>query len=64
MLELIKRHLGEHHVPKRRGRKPKNPRPPEPLPGQRVEKPHEKWRRSLPRFIQMELEFMDADDAA
>ena len=23
MLELIKRHLGEHHVPKRRGRKPK-----------------------------------------
>jgi two-component system chemotaxis response regulator CheY len=24
MLELIKRHLGEHHVPKRRGRKPKH----------------------------------------
>src|SRR4051812_14741178 len=64
MLELIKRHLGEYHVPKRRGRKPKNPRPPEPLPGQRVEKPVEKWRRAIPRFMQLELEFLDADDAA
>jgi two-component system, chemotaxis family, chemotaxis protein CheY len=65
MLELIKRHLGEHHVPKRRGRKPKIPRPPEPLPGQRVEeKPMERWRRPVPRFMQLELEFLDADDAA
>jgi CheY-like chemotaxis protein len=65
ILELIKRHLGEYHVPKRRGRKPKNPRPPEPLPGQRVEaKPQERWRRAIPRFMQLELELMDADDAA
>jgi DNA-binding response OmpR family regulator len=64
MLELIKRHLGEHHVPKRRGRKPKNPRPPEPLPSQKADRPQDKWRRSIPRSLQLEFEFLDADDAA
>jgi CheY-like chemotaxis protein len=31
ILELVKRHLGEFHIPRRRGRKPKVPRP-QPVP--------------------------------
>jgi CheY-like chemotaxis protein len=31
ILELVKKHLGEFHIPRRRGRKPKNPRP-QPVP--------------------------------
>ena len=64
MIELIKRHLGEHHVPKRRGRKPKNPRPVEPPPGMSApgitNKPDRFGRSS--RFLQYHLEFQDADD--
>jgi len=60
MLELIKRHLGEHHVPKRRGRKPKNPRP-VPPPGS-----EHKDRMRVSRFFQLQTEYADseAEDAA
>jgi two-component system chemotaxis response regulator CheY len=61
MLELIKRHLGEHHVPKRRGRKPKV-RPEGTHPGQggrTVVKPH---RPPPSKYFQLHLEFLDADD--
>ena len=60
MLELIKRHLGEHHVPKRRGRKPKNPRP-VPPPGS-----EHKDRMRVSRFFQLQVEYADseAEDAA
>jgi two-component system chemotaxis response regulator CheY len=60
MLELIKRHLGEHHVPKRRGRKPKNPRP-VPPPGS-----EHKDRMRVSRFFQLQAEYADseAEDAA
>lgn len=57
MLELIKRHLGEHHVPKRRGRKPKVPRP-VPPPGS-----DHKDRMRVSRFFQLQLEFADKEDA-
>jgi len=64
MLELIKRHLGEHHVPKRRGRKPK-PRPetaqsgPPGTTGPSV-KPH---RLPLPaQFTRYRMEFQDVED--
>src|SRR5690348_15640372 len=55
MLELIKRHLGEHHVPKRRGRKPK-PRPE----GEVVKKRRE--RPSASRYFQLEMEYQDAEE--
>jgi CheY-like chemotaxis protein len=60
MLELIKRHLGEHHVPKRRGRKPKNPRP-LPPPGS-----EHKDRMRVSRFFQLQAEYADSEseDAA
>jgi len=57
MLELIKRHLGEHHVPKRRGRKPKNPRP-VPPPGS-----DHKDRMRVSRFFELQVEFAQHDDA-
>jgi two-component system chemotaxis response regulator CheY len=52
MLELIKRHLGEHHVPKRRGRKPKN-RPDGTAP---VPKP-EDHAGNTSRFLELQLRF-------
>ena len=52
MLELIKRHLGEHHVPKRRGRKPKN-RPDGSAP---VPKPEDHLGNTS-RFLQLQLQF-------
>jgi CheY-like chemotaxis protein len=60
MLELIKRHLGEYHVPKRRGRKPKNPRP-VPPPGSELKA--DKMRVS--RFFQIQVEYggRDREDA-
>ena len=60
MLELIKRHHGEHHVPNRRGRKPKNPRP-VPPPGS-----EHKDRMRVSRFFQLQTEYADseAEDAA
>jgi hypothetical protein len=57
MLELIKRHLGEHHVPKRRGRKPKNPRP-VPPPGS-----DHKDRMRPSRFFQLQLDSLETEDA-
>lgn len=56
MLELIKRHLGEHHVPKRRGRKPKH-RPDGSLP---VVKPQDHIGTTS-RFFQLQLQFEDSD---
>jgi hypothetical protein len=56
MLELIKRHLGEHHVPKRRGRKPK-PRPDAPL----QTKPAGPPRRI---FAQLELDYLGSEEVA
>ena len=71
MLELVKRHLGEHHVTKRRGRKPK-PRPVEPQ-----TKPHGSCvasnktggRSDLkfdlhPRFVELRNRFFKNEDAA
>jgi CheY-like chemotaxis protein len=57
MLELVKRHLGEHHVPKRRGRKPK-PRPDAPV---AQPKPVGPPRRI---FTQLQLEYLGNEDAA
>ena len=65
MIELIKRHLGEHHVPKRRGRKPK-PRPEGATAGSppgttgTAAKPQ---RHPLPsRFLQYQMELADSED--
>jgi two-component system, NtrC family, nitrogen regulation response regulator NtrX len=55
MLELIKRHLGEHHVPKRRGRKPKI-RPDGSLP---VVKP-EDHAANTSRFLELQLGFEES----
>jgi two-component system chemotaxis response regulator CheY len=57
MLELIKRHLGEHHVPKRRGRKPK-PRPDAPA---LQTKPAAPPRRI---FAQLELDYLGTEEVA
>jgi two-component system chemotaxis sensor kinase CheA/two-component system sensor histidine kinase and response regulator WspE len=57
MLELVKRHLGEHHVPKRRGRKPK-PRPDAPA---AQPKPVGPPRRI---YTQLQLEYLGNEDAA
>lgn len=56
MLELIKRHLGEHHVPKRRGRKPKN-RPDGTPP---VMKPEDHFANTS-RFLHLQLQHEGAD---
>jgi two-component system chemotaxis response regulator CheY len=53
MLELIKRHLGEHHIPKRRGRKPKH------RPDGTAPKPVE--THSTSRFLQYQLQYQDDD---
>jgi two-component system chemotaxis response regulator CheY len=57
MLELIKRHLGEHHVPKRRGRKPKIPRP-VPPPGS-----DHKDRMRVSKFFQIQVDSAQLEDA-
>ena len=56
MLELIKKHLGEHHVPKRRGRKPK------PRPEGEIVKHRPKRDRSTSRYFQLELEYQEAEE--
>ena len=62
MIALIKRHLGEHHVPKRRGRKPKSPRPetaPGAAPGTTVKVEKYPLPESYRRY---KLEFAEIDD--
>lgn len=59
LLELVKRHLGEHHVPKRRGRKPK----PRPVPPPGMEQKPERLKPS-PLFLRLEREFMAAEEDA
>jgi CheY-like chemotaxis protein len=54
MLELIKRHLGEHYVPKRRGRKPK-PRPEGEAPRQQKPKPSS-------RYFELDFEYQGSDE--
>jgi two-component system chemotaxis response regulator CheY len=62
MIELIKRHLGEHHVPKRRGRKPKNPRPETP-PGAPPGVAGKQQKYPLPaRFLQYQMDFAETED--
>jgi two-component system chemotaxis response regulator CheY len=63
MLELIKRHLGERYTPKRRGRKPKIPRPEfvPPPPGGASVKP-QNLSPTAARFRQLQLELLDNDD--
>ncbi len=56
MLELIKRHLGEHHVPKRRGRKPKN-RPDGSAPVVKTED----HVGNTSRFLQLQLNFDETE---
>ena len=56
MLELIKRHLGEHHVPKRRGRKPKKlPDGSSPMP-----KP-EDHAGNTSRFLRMQMRYEECE---
>lgn len=73
MLELIKRHLGEHFVPRRRGRKPKNPRPETPPPDLTPSKPdpfglargrrgHGEPLRESSVWRALELEFAAVDE--
>jgi hypothetical protein len=54
MLELIKRHLGEYHVPKRRGRKPKLRPDGQPVSARRP--------KPQPVYDQLELRFSGAND--
>jgi two-component system, chemotaxis family, chemotaxis protein CheY len=64
MIELIKRHLGEHHVPKRRGRKPKirpETQPPGGGPGAQA-KPQQP--QPMSRHMQLCLRFFGNEDAA
>jgi two-component system chemotaxis response regulator CheY len=66
MIELVKRHLGEHHVPKRRGRKPKVRPDAQGLPhgagvngGGKQQKPE-----VMSRHMQLCLRFLGSEDAA
>jgi CheY-like chemotaxis protein len=63
MLELVKRHLGEHRVPKRRGRKPK-PRPDGATAGGPPGTTTKSQRIAPPpaAFLRYQMQFSDSDD--
>jgi two-component system chemotaxis response regulator CheY len=64
MIELVKRHLGEHHVPKRRGRKPKvRPEAQQPH-GAGAGSGFQRKPEPISRHMQLCLRFFGNEDAA